>query len=214
MPERAAWRGEWPSPRVLRERIREVLGTDLGDEDCQRLLDFLQLLERWAAKFNLISATSRGEIVDRHLLDSLATLDLVDGATRIADLGSGAGFPGVPLAVARPAAQVFLVEPRAHRANFLRQAVRALSLANAQVFEGRGDAFAEQHAVDLVVARAVPLEELVGFANGALAEGGRAIAMVKARAPERAPEGYAITRKREYRLPGGSHHALVELVRR
>lgn len=213
MPEESLWRGQWPSPRALSERIRQVLALEVGDQDCGRLLEFLRLLERWAAKFNLISATSRGEIVDRHLIDSLAVLDFVGEPSRIADFGSGAGFPGVPVAVARPAARMFLVEPRSHRANFLRQAIRSSSLANAEVFEGRGDAFAEAHQVDLVVARAVRLDELVDFASAALAPAGRAIAMVKAPAPRHAPDGYAVARRRDYRLRDGSAHTVIELVR-
>ena len=213
MPERSGWRGEWPSPGTLRERIAATLRVELAEPDCRRLLDFLQLLERWAAKFNLISATSRREVVDRHLLDSLAVLALAGGAADIADLGSGAGFPGVPLAVASPASHVFLVEPRAHRANFLRQAVRALPLSNAEVFAARGDAVAAVHRVRLVVARGVRLDQVAAFASGALAPDGRVVAMVKAPAGEPAPAGFAIAQRREYRLPDGSRHALLELVR-
>ncbi len=213
MPERTGWRGEWPSPAALRARIRWALRIEIDEPECARFLDFLRVLERWAGRFNLISASARDEVVDRHLLDSLAALELVGDAARVADLGSGAGFPGLPIAIARPAARVFLVEPRSHRANFLRQAVRTTAAANAEVVEGRGDAFTVAHAVDLVIARGVRFADVAAFAAGALAPGGRLLAMTKSPANEPAPDGFAICRRHEYRLPGGSTHALVELAR-
>ena len=213
MPEHTGWRGEWPSPAALRERIRDALRIEIDEPSCGRFLDFLRLLERWAGKFNLISASSRGEVVDRHLLDSLAALELVEDAARIADLGSGAGFPGLPIAIARPAARVFLVESRSHRANFLRQAIRTTAATNAEVVESRGRELADARAVDLVIARGVRFADVAAFAAEALAPAGRLLAMAKSPAKEAAPEGFTITRRHEYRLPGSSAHALVELAR-
>ena len=213
MPERSGWRGEWPSPAALRERVRRALRIEVDEPDCVRFLDFLLLLERWAGKFNLISASSRDEVVDRHLLDSLAALELVGDSPRVADLGSGAGFPGLPIAIARPAARVFLIESRSHRANFLRQAIRTTAAANAEVVESRGGGFGDATAVDLVVARGVRFTDVAAFAAGALAPGGHLLAMTKSPANEPTPDGFAITRRHEYRLPGGSAHALIELAR-
>ena len=216
MPETVLWRGRWPEPEVLRAHAAAVLAVELEPAQSERLLRFLRLLERWAARFNLISVSSRQEVVDRHLLDSLALLRLLDAAPTVVDFGSGAGFPGIPLAVIRPGVTVCLVESRAHRANFLRAAVRELALTNATIFEGRGQAFAEAHprGAAVVVARAVRLDEVAAFANAVLARDGRLLAMTKRPSADEPLPGFEVTRRSVYRLPNGSEHALFELVRR
>jgi 16S rRNA (guanine527-N7)-methyltransferase len=213
MPDPRGWRGEWPSADALRERVHGTTGVILEASAANRLLEFLGSLERWAAKFNLISVASKDEVIDRHLLDSLMVDRWIDDAASVADLGSGAGFPGIPLAIVRPDVRFHLVESRSHRANFLRQAVRVLGLANAGVFEGRGDAFASLNQVDLVVARAVRVESVLEFADSALNERGRAILMTKAQEPDVRSAAFRTSRRYPYRLPGAGAHALVELVR-
>ena len=210
MPEAPGWRGEWPSATALAERAREILDFRLELADAERLVGFLRLLERWAAKFNLIAASSRVEVVDRHLLDSLAVLRVLGSTRTLADFGSGAGFPGIPLAVVCPAVNVTLVESRAHRANFLRHAVRTLALDNVEVFDERGETF-PAGALELVVGRAVRLDEVAAFARRALRPEGRLIWMTKSPAAESTLEGFRTLRRVGYRLPKGRAHELLEL---
>ncbi|MGH0029167.1 MAG: 16S rRNA (guanine(527)-N(7))-methyltransferase RsmG [Myxococcota bacterium] len=96
-----------------------------------------ELLATWAPKMNLSGHRSAEGIVRRLVLDALALEPLLPDAERIADLGSGAGFPGLPLAILRPGARVWLVEARERRHHFQRAAVRALGLTNATPLRGR-----------------------------------------------------------------------------
>jgi 16S rRNA (guanine527-N7)-methyltransferase len=139
------------------------------------------LLELVAAEPTAItSVRSPAEGVDVHVADSLAALDLpaVRSARRIADLGSGGGFPGLVLAVALPAARLSLVESVARKCAFLARAVEELGLNNAEVVGARAEAWpAGLEAHDLVTARALaPLPVLVEYAAPLLEVGGRLVA--------------------------------------
>ena len=101
-----------------------------------RLLDYLALLVRWNQAYNLTAIRDPREMLTKHLLDSLAMARFVH-AERLADLGTGPGLPGIPLAIAHPALQVTLVESNGKKARFLREAVRALGLTNARVLAAR-----------------------------------------------------------------------------
>jgi 16S rRNA (guanine527-N7)-methyltransferase len=120
-------------------RARELFGIELGLGEGERFDRYLDLLGAWSKGMNLIAARTRGEIVERHLLDSMAPLRFVRGAATVADFGSGAGFPAVPLAILAPTTRFFLVESRQKRATFLRHVARSLDLANVQIHEGRGE---------------------------------------------------------------------------
>ena len=118
------------------------------------LLDYLALLARWNRTYNLTAVRDPAEMVTRHLLDSLAMhAHLQPGA--LADLGTGPGLPGIPLALARPDVQVTLVESNGKKARFLREAVRTLGLGNARVAESRAEALDEPAAYDALTARAL-----------------------------------------------------------
>lgn len=131
-----------------------------------RLLDYLELLQRWNKTYNLTAVRDPAEMVTRHLLDSLAVMPYVNGEN-LADLGSGAGLPGIPLAIAAPDAQVTLVDSNGKKARFLREAARVLPLPNVQIEQVRVQDL--QGVFDCVTARA--------FATlaGMLAWGGHAL---------------------------------------
>jgi 16S rRNA (guanine527-N7)-methyltransferase len=141
------------------------------------LLDYLALLERWNGTYNLTAVREPADMVPRHLLDSLAIAPFVHGST-LADLGSGPGLPGIPLAIAFPDRRVLLVEANGKKARFLREAVRRLSLANVEVVEARAEGANPVERVPCVVARAVAaLPELVQLAAHWLAADGELLAM-------------------------------------
>jgi 16S rRNA (guanine527-N7)-methyltransferase len=135
------------------------------------------------------------EGVDAHVADSLVALELpsVRAARRVADLGSGGGFPGLALAIALPAAHVALVESVGRKCAFLSGAVRELSLDNVEVVNGRAEAWAEGiGAHDLVVARALaPLPVLVEYAAPLLELGGALVAWKGRPAPAEEADGAA-----------------------
>lgn len=105
---------------------------------------YLDELLRWSRAFNLVGRRDPRTIVRTHILDSLALSRLLPRYGTFADLGSGAGFPGCVLALAEPARDVFLVEPRRKRANFLKQVARITGVANITVFNGRAEDFVHE----------------------------------------------------------------------
>ncbi len=146
--ERVAW-------NHLPERARELFGIDLNRVESEQLGRYLDLVWSWSRRANLISVRSRGEIVDRHVLDSIAPLSFVREAAVVADFGSGAGFPAVPLAILAPTTRFHLVESRRKRATFLRHVARTLDLGNVQVYEGRGEEWKPEEPIDLAIGRAI-----------------------------------------------------------
>lgn len=139
------------------------------------LVAYLDLLAKWNRTYNLTAVRDPAAMVPRHVLDSLAPLPFVHGTT-LADLGSGAGLPGIPLAIARPELAVTLIESNGKKARFLREAVRSLPLPNVTVAEARvQDATGR---FDTVTARAfASLGDMLAWGGQLLAEGGRWLAL-------------------------------------
>ena len=108
--------------------FEELLFPHADGATLERLARYARLLERWAARHSLVSFRGRRELVDRHLVDALAARPFLGRPGLLADVGSGAGLPGVPLLVASPGWRGILVEPRQKRWAFLRAAVRELAL--------------------------------------------------------------------------------------
>lgn len=164
----------------LRARLDAGLA-ELGlalDEHCRdRLLDYLALLSRWNRAYNLTAHARPPAMVDRHLLDSLSILPWVDGG-EIVDAGTGAGLPGVPLAIACPERHFMLVDSNGKKVRFLRQVRRELGLENIEPIQSRLEAFTPERAPDQVVTRALaPLSRQVRQLGHLLADGAVLLAM-------------------------------------
>jgi len=193
------------------------LGIALGPAQAKALLSLLAELSEWNRKFNLTAITEPTEMVDKHLLDSLAALPYLRG-NRIADIGSGAGFPGLPLAIASPAGRFTLVESTGKKAGFLRHAVEKLRLANVEVVQGRAEALRPRAAFDAVIARALgSLADFVRVAGHLTGRGGRLFAM-KGRPPKgelkALPAGWKAIAVHPIRVPNlDAERCLVELAR-
>ena len=154
-----------------------ALGLVLDAAAIERLLDYLALLVRWNATYNLTAIRDPAEMVGKHLLDSLAIVPHLD-ALPLADLGSGAGLPGIPVAIAQPDRPVVLVESNGKKARFLRECVRALPLPNASVAETRAEAGAAGAVRGSATARALAtLDALCRYAEPWVAPEGRLHAM-------------------------------------
>ena len=141
------------------------------------LLEYLTLLDRWNKTYNLTAIRDPREMVTRHLLDSLAMAPFVSSGT-LADLGTGPGLPGIPLAITHPGLQVTLVESNGKKCRFMREAVRKLGLANARVAEGRAEALDQPEGFDNLTARAMDtLDGIIRVGSHLLRPGGRLLAM-------------------------------------
>ncbi|MCK5377905.1 MAG: 16S rRNA (guanine(527)-N(7))-methyltransferase RsmG [Acidobacteria bacterium] len=125
----------------------------------ERLAAFGDLLERWAQRHNLVSASDRQEMVDRHILESLAPIEHLNEKGRLVDIGSGAGLPGVPLLCVMDQWSGLLVEPRQKRWAFLNLVVRELGL-RARVVRARYEGV-EEAGFDLLTVRAVGGHEAI-----------------------------------------------------
>lgn len=170
------------------------------------LLAYLALLVRWNQTYNLTAIRAPREMVAKHLLDSLAMHPAVDGIGTLADLGTGAGLPGIPLAIARPALQVTLVESNGKKARFLREAVRQLGLGNARVVEARIEGFDAPGQFDAITARALATLPLILELGGHLLKpGGKLLAMKGAYPAEEIaglPAGWQLERVQPLTVPG------------
>ena len=154
-----------------------ALGLPVAPGVQQKLLDYLALIGKWNRVYNLTAVRELGPMVSHHLLDSLAVAPYLDGHTLL-DVGSGAGLPGIPLALVRPQWQVTLLEANHKKAAFLQQAVIELGLANAAVVRERVESFRPAQTFDVVISRAfADLAEFIALAGRHVGEDGVLAAM-------------------------------------
>lgn len=143
---------------VLLTNGTKLLNVELAQDNIAWIAIYLEELKRWAKIVDLVSQSDPEVIIRKHVLDSLAALAVLPLHGRLLDLGSGAGFPGLPLAIANPAFSVTLLESRRKRVNFLKEVIRKTNLTNTQAYEGRAEDFAGidgwQSAFDIVITRA------------------------------------------------------------
>ncbi|HET6435900.1 MAG TPA: 16S rRNA (guanine(527)-N(7))-methyltransferase RsmG [Xanthomonadaceae bacterium] len=169
------------------------------------LLAYLELLQRWNRAYNLTAVRDPREMVVRHLLDSLAMHPFVADGT-LADLGTGPGLPGIPLAIAKPGLRVTLVESNGKKARFLREAVRTLGLANAEVAESRIEALDRPGAFDAITARALAtLPQILALGGHLLQADGLLLAMKGARPDDEIaalPPGWRLESVQPLTVPG------------
>jgi 16S rRNA (guanine527-N7)-methyltransferase len=129
------------------------IGIDLSDHQTTQLLSYLDLLEKWNNAYNLTAVRSRSEMLSRHLVESLAISPFISGK-QVVDVGSGAGLPGIPLAIANPAVQYTLLDSNGKKSRFLLEVKRALMLANVEIETVRVESWLPTKRFDSVVTRA------------------------------------------------------------
>lgn len=159
--------------RQLQTGAREISGLDISSAQVKTLSAYCRLISRWNRSYNLVSARTLPEIVPRHILDALSLFSfLPSAACRILDLGTGAGLPGLPLAVVHPECRFTLLDRSRKKTRFVRQAKLDLGLPNVEIVTGdaahyRADPF------QCIVARAVgPVAGLVRCSRHLIAAGG------------------------------------------
>jgi 16S rRNA (guanine527-N7)-methyltransferase len=182
------------------------------------LLDYLALLARWNGTYNLTAIRDVREMLAKHLLDSLAMQPFVRDLDTLADLGTGPGLPGIPLALATPGLRVTLVESNGKKARFLREAVRQLQLGNVQVAESRIEAFRPAAPFTAITARALAtLPRILARGGHLLAPAGRLLAMkgvVPADEIAALPPGWQVAAIHPLQVPGlAAERHLLEIAR-
>ena len=205
-------------PAGIDARLAEglsALGIALAPGQVEALLRLVDELADWNARFNLTAIKEPAAVVDKHLLDSLAVLPHLKGLS-IADIGTGAGFPGLPLAIADPDRRFTLVESTGKKANFVRHAARVLDLPNVEVVQARAEAYRPARPFDGVIARALgSLADFVRVAGHLAGRGGRLLAM-KGKTPEAEiealPPGWKVIAVHPVAVPGlDAERCLVEI---
>jgi 16S rRNA (guanine527-N7)-methyltransferase len=166
---------------TIESRLAEglaAMGIALDPPAQARLIAYLRLIGKWNKVHNLTAVREPGQMVVLHLLDSLSVLPHVAGARTLLDVGTGAGLPGIPLAIARPDLAVTLLDSSHKKAAFLRQAKAELALANVEVACERVENWRPQAPFDIVVSRAfAELADFVAQAGHLVAPGGVMLAM-------------------------------------
>ncbi len=181
------------------------LGVTVTEHDAQRLLRLLDELERWNRTYNLTAITKREDMVTHHLLDSLAVQPDLRGEA-IADVGTGAGFPGLPLAVVNPQRRFTLIDSNGKKVRFVSHVARLLDLTNVEAVHARVESLRPPRQFDTVIARAfAALPELARKVAPLCGPQTRVLAM-KGQWPQQEldalPPGWRVEASRQVEVPG------------
>ena len=165
------------------------INLNLSDESCAQLILFLELLLKWNKAYNLTAITDFDKMLTYHLIDSLSIANYLKGE-KIIDVGSGAGLPGIPLAVYFPQKQFVLLDSVGKKTRFISQAARELKLQNVTVVKSRAEEYQTETRFDTMTARAVgSLDYLIEISTHFLQTNGRLCAMKSDSNAEIIPEG-------------------------
>jgi 16S rRNA (guanine527-N7)-methyltransferase len=205
------------SPAEQLEQGIAALGLGVDRATQQRLLDYTALIDKWNQVYNLTAIREPEKMISHHLLDCLAVLPHI-APKRLLDVGSGAGLPGIPLALALPGTHVTVLDSNHKKAAFLRQAVLELGLKNVEVCSERVESWKPEQQFDVIISRAFSdLAEFVRLTRHLIAPGG-AFAAMKGLNPheeiEKLPEGSQAPRVLPLAVPGldaGRHLILVKV---
>lgn len=194
-----------------------AMGVPLTDVQLDQLVTLVAELVEWNGRFNLTAIREPDDIVRKHLLDSLSIQPWLRGR-RIADIGTGPGFPGLPLAVINPGREFALVDSTGKKIRFVEHAIARLGLANATAVNARAEAWKPPRPFDTVVARALgKVRDFIRVAGHLAAPGGRLLAM-KGRYPEveleALPAGWRVVGVHRLAVPGlDADRCVVELTK-
>jgi 16S rRNA (guanine527-N7)-methyltransferase len=193
------------------------LGLELSERQGAQLIRLLDELDDWNQRMNLTAIRERGAQITKHLLDSLSVQPFLQGE-RILDVGTGAGFPGLPLAIVNPSRQFTLLDSTAKKLKFIEHVAALLELPNVQTVHTRAENFRPAQRFDIVLSRAVgPVEQFVKWAGHLVVGGGRLLAM-KGRDPAaevaNLPSGWKLAAVHRLIVPAlDEERHLVEICR-
>ena len=193
------------------------LGIELEQRQAEQLIRLLDELDDWNQRMNLTAIRERSAQITKHLLDSLSVQSFLHGE-RVLDVGTGPGFPGLPLAIVNPTRQFTLLDSTAKKLKFIDHVAGLLELTNVQTVHTRAENFRPAQRFDIVVSRAVgPVEQFVKWAGHLCVGGGRLLAM-KGRHPaaelETLPSGWKLAAVHRLNVPAlDEERHLVEICR-
>jgi 16S rRNA (guanine527-N7)-methyltransferase len=193
------------------------LGIELSERQATQLIRLLDELDDWNQRMNLTAIRERGAQITKHLLDSLSVQPFLHGE-RVLDVGTGAGFPGLPLAIVNPQRRFTLLDSTAKKLKFIEHSAALLELPNVQTVHTRAENFRPPERFDIVVSRAVgPIEQFVKWAGHLCVGGGRLLAM-KGRDPAaelaKLPSGWKVAVIHRLNVPAlDEERHLVEICR-
>jgi 16S rRNA (guanine527-N7)-methyltransferase len=202
---------------ILASGARE-LGIELDPDRAETLLNLVDALEQGNAQFNLTAIRDRPGMLRKHVLDSMSLAPYLSGE-RIADVGTGAGFPGLVLAVVDPQRRFTLIEATGKKARFVEQTAQRIGCGNVLVVNSRAESYRPSELFDTVVARALSsLADFVAYAGHLLAPGGRLLAMKGKRPDEEIsalPKSFRVLAVHRLSVPGlTDERHLVELTKK
>ena len=197
----------------MRESLKE-LNIELSEKQLNQFYNYMNILIEWNKVMNLTNITEPEEIIQKHFVDSLTVLKSIKENASIIDVGTGAGFPGIPIKIAFPETRITLLDSLNKRIKFLEEVINKLELKNIETIHGRAEEVAHnknyREKYDIAIARAVaPLNVLSEYLLPFVKIGGYAICMKGAKGKEEAVEGKnaikilggEITNSREFNLP-------------
>jgi 16S rRNA (guanine527-N7)-methyltransferase len=203
------------TPEQLDKAIRKgcsELGLTLTDEEASQCAQLLEQLERWSKRVNLTAIRDLDGMISGHLLDSLAVLPYLHGDTVI-DIGTGAGFPGLPLAIACPERDFVLHDSNGKKIGFVQHVVTRLALDNVKAVKSRAEDYAPGRSFDTVIARALATIPRILEMGAHLASENGVVLALKGKYPAEELEQTKLSHKSwnftadEISVPGLSEHA-------
>jgi 16S rRNA (guanine527-N7)-methyltransferase len=201
---------------ILVSGAKEI-GIDLAIDRAEMLLRLVDELEAGNAQFNLTAIRDRPGMLRKHVLDSLTLQPYLRGE-RLADVGTGAGFPGLALAIVNPERRFSLIEATGKKARFVAQTAQSIGCGNAQIVHSRAETYRPLELFDTVMARALSsLADFVAYAGHLCSAGGRLLAMKGKRPDEEMsalPKSFRVLAVHTLKVPGLSDERhLVEMIR-
>lgn len=201
---------------MLQEAAKSF-GVEISDHDLQRLIRLLDELDDWNQRMNLTAIRERSQQITKHLLDSLSIQPLLRGE-RMLDVGTGAGFPGLPLAIVNPQREFTLLDSTGKKLKFIDHVAHVLEIPNVKTVHTRVEAYRVDERFHTIVSRAVgPVDRFVKWAGHLCVGGGRLLAM-KGRYPtdeiNSLPNGWKLAAVHRVVIPGlDEERHVVEICR-
>ena len=210
----------------MQEKSRD-LGVRFSVEQIEQFFEYMNLLIEWNEKMNLTAITDPEEIILKHFIDSITILKEIEDNSKVVDVGTGAGFPGIPLSIMNPTLKITLVDSLNKRLIFLQEVVNKLNLKNIEIIHARAEEFGQnkkyRESFDIATSRAVAnLSTLSEYLIPFVKVGGKVISMKAAEAQEEINEakkaievlGGKIEKIEEFNLPQSDIGRTVILVKK